>query len=565
MNSTTSLLSLVDLLQNQAQTLPEHIVYTFLEKADGIEKNISFRFLDERAQIIGSELQRIGAQGERVLLLFSANEDFVTAFFGCLYAGAVAVPLYPLTSDKHFERTIAVARDANAKFALTTADKVKEISNRLAADRIELDTNWLAPPATSQVPWQKPDLSPSDLAFLQYTSGSTGIPKGVMISHGNLLSNFQMIRTAMQATSADIMISWLPMFHDMGLIGAVLHSVYSGMRSIILPPATMIRPMRWLEVISKYKGTITVAPNFAYEYCNERITDQDLNKLDLSTLRVAFNGAEPIRASTIKTFQKKFAPCGLKSDVFLSCYGLAEATLIVTGRSMDKHTTFMDIDPDKLQEGSAFLSENPKRSQTIVSCGTSVGSQKIMICKSGNTEPLPPQIIGEILVTGPNVSKGYWQKEDLNKNVFVETSQGELYLRTGDLGYIDQENQLYVTGRLKDLIIIRGKNFAPQDIEDTVLESHELFHNKNCAAFSITRNNSEELIIIQEIAATADPTVVPEALSSIKEAVLDQYGIQPYDIRFVGPNSLLKTSSGKLRRRDICKDYLANNLRWINP
>lgn len=556
------------LLSARAEATPERVLYTFMERVDGPVTEVTYAGLDARARAIGRLLRERGAEGCPVLLLFPCNYDYIASFFGCLYAGAVPIPLYPFASSKHLENTIAIAGNAGARHALSARSKRLEAESLLRSAGRRLAVEWVdvEDAVESGLEACVPRLgSPRDTAFLQYTSGSTGMPKGVIVTHGNLLANFEMIRIAMNATPADVMVSWLPMYHDMGLIGAILHSLYVGMRSVLLPTSTVARPFRWLQIISRVGGTLTVAPNFAYELCVQRVTEEQVSLLALDRLRLALNGSEPIRPHTIKSFQEKFARAGFKKDVFFPCYGLAEASLIVTGRGSPGTVRFLALERSLLGEGVAKpLSEEESAGAgalTLVSSGVPAGDQRVSIHVPGSEEPCPAYVVGEILVSGEHIAAGYWSLAVETGKAFVSLPDGSRALRTGDLGFLDSDGELFVTGRIKDLIIVRGKNFAPQDIEQCVQRAHALLAGRGCAAFSVDRAEEEVLVIVVENLPFGDAEEVRAVVSSLSEAVAREFDLSVYEVRFLALGGLLKTSSGKVRRQDLRKAYLGGQLK----
>ena len=556
--------TLIEMLSSRAEAHPDRVVFTYLAglTGSGVER-ITYNELDTRARAIASRIQQLGGNAKPALLIFDCGLDLITSFFGCIYAGAIPVPLYPPFSRKQLERLFSIIQNSGATNVLVTTamfNFVKEINENFpeisSIQWIEVDSveNSMA------TEWEDPHTAKDSMALLQYTSGSTGSPKGVALSHANLLNNFRMISDAMSANETDIMVSWLPMYHDMGLIGAILHSVYSGMQTVLMPPSSVIRPLHWLAAISKYRGTVTVAPNFAYDLCVQKIKIEDIEKLDLSSLRVAFNGAEPIHSSTLMDFHERFRSANLRKDIFLPCYGLAEATLIVSGRDMSRPMKQKRVDLAALADHKVIETESSVASKVFVGCGQACSGVKLRIVDNETHKDCTPGNIGEIWVSGPSVALGYWNHPEATQENFVH-HLAELYLRTGDLGFLDDEGELFITGRIKDLIIIRGKNYAPQDLEFIAQSAHPLLQQRPSAAFAIDSDSgNESLILLQELKQSIPEKTQKAIATAISEAINREEGIQISEVLFILPNSLARTSSGKIRRNEMRRRYLENEL-----
>lgn len=561
--------TLVELLSHRANTQSDRKAYTFLQNNNLEAESLTYEALHLKAQAIAARLQSLDAAGERALLLYQPGLDFITAFFGCLYAGVVAVPAYPPRRNQSLSRLQAIAQDAQAKIVLTTENLLSHLQSSSSQEGLELaGLHWQATDGMSTdiaSEWQLPQLDSNTLAFLQYTSGSTGTPKGVMITHSNLLHNEQMIQTAFGHTDKTIVVGWLPVFHDMGLIGNVLQPLYLGVPCILMSPVDFLqKPIRWLQAISDYKATTSGGPNFAYDLCIRKVTPEQLQNLDLSSWEVAFTGAEPVRASTIEEFAATFAPCGFRKEAFYPCYGMAETTLIVTGGDKTALPITCDIEKAALEENCIVKARKPKADiQTIVGCGQSHQDQKVVIVDPQTLTVCPPEQVGEIWVTGPSVAQGYWNQEELTETTFraylSDTKEGP-FLRTGDLGFL-QNGELYITGRLKDVIIIRGQNHYPQDIELTVEKSHPSLRPSCGAAFAIDFKGSERLVIVQEVERSYLRKLnVQEVVGQIRQKVAAQHGLEVYATVLVKTGSIPKTSSGKIRRRACREAFLAGTL-----
>ncbi|HEY9694351.1 MAG TPA: fatty acyl-AMP ligase [Oculatellaceae cyanobacterium] len=563
----SSVTTLVKLLEYRAIHQPQQTAYTFL--ADGVSEDSSFTYgeLHQKAQAIASYLQSQKAFQERVLLLFPPGLEFAAAFFGCLYAGAVAVPAYPPRPNQSASRLQAIAADAKAKIALTTQAVLAHIQPQLelfsdlqtlqwqATDN--LDYNWAQD-------WQKVKISSDTLAFLQYTSGSTSTPKGVMITHGNLLHNLSLIYQAFQHSSDSRGVIWLPPYHDMGLIGGVLQPLYGGFPVVLMPPMIFLqKPFYWLQAISRYQATTSGGPNFAYDLCVRKITEEQRATLDLSSWEVAFNGAEPVRAETMEQFATLFAPCGFRREAFYPCYGMAETTLIIAGGDKTALPIVKTVEENALKQHQVIPNNNHIGSQDLVSCGQSLSSLQVVIANPETLTPCLPNEVGEIWVSGASVAQGYWNNPQATKDSFqayLADSQQGPFLRTGDLGFLDQD-ELFVTGRLKDLIIIRGRNYYPHDIELTVAQAHPSLRLGCGAAFTINREDGVRLVIVQEVERQYLRHLnVAEVVGKIRQAVLEQHELQIHTVALIKTATLPKTSSGKIQRYVCREQFLAQKL-----
>jgi acyl-CoA synthetase (AMP-forming)/AMP-acid ligase II/acyl carrier protein len=569
--------TLVELLCLRAQNQSDKQAYLFLKNGEIEESSLTYSQLDRKARIIAAKLQEISTVSERVLLLYPPGLDFIAAFFGCLYAGVVAVPTYPPRRNRSDPRIQAIVTDAQATIVLTTANIFSDITPRLAYAPELKKLHWLA---TDNLPndiadhWQMPKIQSETLAFLQYTSGSTGTPKGVMVSHSNLLHNLKALDLELEHTSNSVMVTWLPIFHDMGLIYGILQPLYKGFSCYIMAPIAFVqKPIRWLQAISYYQATHSAAPNFAYELCIRRTTPQQRTILNLSHWRVALNGAEPIRENTLKLFADTFKPYGFNPQAFCPGYGLAEATLKVTAVHHTDNAIFLPINTEVLVQQHHLVEISHKNMtnsnhvfQTFVGCGHSESDNQIVIVNPESLVQCTPTEVGEIWVSGPSVAQGYWNNPEATKQTFqaylANTGEGP-FLRTGDLGFL-KNGELFVTGRLKDLIIIRGRNYYPQDIEFTVEKSHSALVSGSSAAFSVEMKGEERLVIAQEVQRTALKNLnANEIVNVIREAVFEQYEIGVDIILLLKTGSIPKTSSGKIQRRACREQFLTNQLKLV--
>ncbi|WP_426135736.1 non-ribosomal peptide synthetase [Pseudomonas sp. PWP3-1b2] len=537
--------TLVQSLQRRASQTPDQVALRFL--AESVEHNVvlSYRDLDARARTIAAALQANAAPGDRAVLLFPSGPDYVAAFFGCLYAGVIAVPAYPPESTRrhHQERLLSILKDAEPRLLLTIAslgEGLSQIENAppvLSVDTLnpEIANNWIAPA-----------LNPDDIAFLQYTSGSTALPKGVQVSHGNLVANEVLIRRGfgIDLNPNDVIVSWLPLYHDMGLIGGLLQPIFSGVPCVLMSPAYFLgRPLRWLEAISEYGGTISGGPDFAYRLCSERVSESALERLDLSRWRVAYSGSEPIRLDTLERFAEKFAVCGFTSNNFFASYGLAEATLFVAGGTRGHGIPALRVDENALAANRA----EPGQGSAIMSCGTGQPEHAVLIADPLTLNELADNRVGELWASGPSIAHGYWRNPEATAKTFVQHA-GRTWLRTGDLGFI-REGEVYITGRLKDLLIVRGHNLYPQDIEQTIEREVDAVRKGRVAAFAVNHQGLEGIGIAAEISRSVQKLLPPDALiKAIRQAVAEAYQEAPSVVILLNPGALPKTSSGKLQR-----------------
>ncbi|HEX6900157.1 MAG TPA: AMP-binding protein, partial [Thermoanaerobaculia bacterium] len=534
--------TLAGMLRARAAERPDQVAFTFLADGEVEAERLTYAELDRRAAAIAAALRESVSPGERALLLYPSGLEFIAAFFGCLYAGVVAVPAYPpRPNDRSQSRLRAIARDAEPRVALTTCQILEGSRGSLAAVPELAAARWISTDAlegSAAASFPEPD--PQALAFLQYTSGSTADPKGVMVSHANLLHNERMIGAAFGMDEESVVVGWLPLYHDMGLIGNVLQPLHAGARCVLMSPVAFLqRPMRWLEAISRYRGTTSGGPNFAYELCLRKADPEVLAGLDLSTWRVAFNGAEPVRASTLERFAAAFAPSGFHREAFHPCYGLAEATLFVAG-------------------GEPGM--GPRLAGSRVSCGRPWMGQRLAIADPETGVELPPGAEGEVWIAGPSVARGYWKNDEATArdfNAFLETGEGP-FLRTGDLGVLDG-GELYVTGRIKDLIILRGRNLYPQDVELTAERSHPDLRPGNGAAFSVEIGGEERLVVVHEVERRRRGAF-EEVAESVRRAVAEEHEAQVHEVVLIRTAGLPKTSSGKVQRGLCRRLYLTDGL-----
>ena len=563
--------TLVELLQHRSRKQPQKIAYTFLR--DGVTKESSFTYqeLDRYAKAIALKLLSLTSPGERVLLLYPSGLEFIAAFFGCLYAGVIAVPTnLPRRTEKVMKLQQIVA-DAQINLVLTTTSCFNQKGSSLNQESGLTSLQWILTDSLSKDSvsgWKEQLINSDTLAFLQYTSGSTGKPKGVMLTHANLLHNQHSIKKAFGHTENTIFVGWLPLFHDMGLIGNVLQPLYLGIPCTLMSPVAFLQqPIRWLKAISDFKATTSGAPNFAYDLCIRKITSEQIQELDLSNWDTAFVGAEPIRSETLKQFASKFESCGFHWEAFYPCYGMAETTLFVTGGVKTQPPKIITLDSSVLEKNQVMvLTNRQEATRKIVSCGQSWLDMNVMIVNPDTLKQCSDKQVGEIWISGSSVAQGYWNREDDTQYAFcakLTNANEESFFRTGDLGFI-QNGELYVTGRLKDVIIIRGCNHYPQDIEFTVENTHPALKKGCGAAFSAEIKGEERLIIVYEVERIYLRKISEkEVIEHIRRNVVVQHALYVYEVILVIPGTIPKTSSGKVQRRNCREQFLTGNLRTV--
>jgi acyl-CoA synthetase (AMP-forming)/AMP-acid ligase II len=555
--------TLVEILQHRAQATPDAIAYGFLD-GKRAETRCSYGELHGRALAMAERIRAVAKEDERVLVCLLPGLDYITAFFGCLYAGAVAVPVYPPQYFKSFDRIRAVVADARPCAAITATDILEKLAAHVDGEPAFPRIDWIladqtgATPAGSLRPAAR---RPDAIAFLQYTSGSTAAPKGVMLSHGNLLANLQAIQGNFRSHAGSVGCIWLPPYHDMGLIGGILQPLFAGFPVYLMSPmAFVMRPCRWLEAITRFAATISGGPNFAFDLCVSRIKPEEMSRLELGSWEAAFCGAEPIRASTLDAFCRKFAPVGFRRQALHPCYGLAEASLMVTGSRHLAPPTTQALDADLLASNVARPTLD-RPSKTLVGCGHAIEGTEVLVVNPESRAACADGEIDEIWVRGPCVARGYYGRPEQS----AETFGGQLadgrgpYLRTGDLGYLDH-GELFVTGRIKDLIIVKGRNYYPQDIEHRIAASHPGLRSDGGVAFAIERADEECLVIVHEVEPKYPHDGLADAIPAIRRAVFEAFEIVPHDVVLVPRGSVARTSSGKLQRQLMKQRYLARNL-----
>ncbi|MBR8829018.1 MAG: fatty acyl-AMP ligase [Gomphosphaeria aponina SAG 52.96 = DSM 107014] len=564
--------SIVEVLRKRSLVAPKQVGYSFLENGETIGKSITYEELDGQARAIAAQLQAINATGKRALVVYPYNAglEFIAAFFGCLYAGVVAVTDNPPRHSKALSQLEGRVVSSGATVGLTTKKLLNTIKNNLLVQNPEVapELNKIAWIATDEVceseaaEWKEMQVKEDHLALLQYTSGSTGTPKGIMITHGNILHNNNLIYQCFGHSPESRGLIWLPLFHDMGLIGGVMQPLYGGFPVTLMSPIDLIQqPVRWLTAISRYQATTSGGANFAYDLLCYKITPEDLEGLDLSSWEVAFTGAEPVLAETIERFTRIFAPVGFRRETFYPCYGMAETTLFITGGEKTAALVVKYVEKTALEE-NRVVEVNPEEegASSIVGCGRSWLGDKIVIVNPDTLTQCLENQVGEIWVAGAGVGKGYWQQpEETQKtfNAYLAASGDGPFLRTGDLGFL-LDGELFITGRIKDLMILWGRNHYPQQIEVTVEKSHRALRPNSGAAFVIEVEKQEQLVIVQEVKRSyLRSLAVGEVVGAIRRAVVEQHLVEVFAVVLIKTGSISKTSSGKIQR-SLCREKFLN-------
>ncbi len=566
--------SFVDVLQYRAKHNGDSTAFTLIHNPDRDDYSITFSHIDRRARAIAVQLLNDHPEGSRIILSHTDNEEFIVSLFACFYAKMIAVPVARPYSDKDWEKIKNILKDCQARMIMIgTADKnifIEWIENNTAKGEMEIMLTDSVQYAGAEN-WVKPDVMRDEIALLQYTSGSTGNPKGVMITHGNLLHNELAIQEATQINEKSVSVCWLPLFHDMGLVGFLFQTFYSGSMCVLMPTASFIRqPFRWLNAISEYRACNSGGPNFAYELlCKRKLTEKQKKSLDLSCWTTAANGSEPVRAKTLEDFVAKFSPYGFSESTFINAYGSAECTLYIASGPFDEAPRIQHVNAEELQKGK--IKPDPESSEdslALVSCGQPIPGQLAEIIDPGNMLPCPDGQVGEIWLhgQGTSISPGYWGNLGATREVFQATLPGKkgFYFRTGDLG-AQHNDQLYVTGREKDLVIVNGMNHYPQDIEHSLDQIGMPLRAGSVAVFSTDTNAGEALVVVQEI---KNPNIgqekIDEAFSQIKHQVFKQHQLAVDGIALIAPKTIDKTSSGKIQRRLTRQKFLDKKLELVD-
>ncbi|WP_194813453.1 AMP-binding protein [Nocardia sp. XZ_19_385] len=570
-DSVVSASDWVDLLATRARRSGDQTAYTFLDENGHQSGSLTYRELDRRARAIAAVLAEQFHSGDRALLLYPAGLDYVAAFFGCLYAQVIAVPLYEPGRGRS-EQIEVIARDCAAAGVLTTreiATALPTFGDELSFARLpQVVTEEIAPAAESAA--EPSAIDPKTIAYLQYTSGSTATPKGVIIDHAMSVRQCLEMACSWQIDADSVVTSWLPHFHDFGQVTGVLMPVFSGGRAVLMAPATFVKnPVRWLDAITKYHGTHSGAPNFAFDLCVDRTTPEQRAALDLSSWHLLSNGAEPVRKTTLERFEIAFAPCGLRETALSPGYGLAEDTLKVTCSTGEQRYLAERFDVTGLARRKAVPTAEPDGID-LVGHGTTVLDTEMAIVEPESGRQVSEGEVGEIWVQGPCVSPGYWGRPEETERTFgarIAGADDTPWLRTGDLGFV-YAGELFLCGRLKNLMIVNGMNYYLEDIEATVVDSDDALRAGGVIAFAVTESGQEDLVLVAECRTDIDRELESLA-ASMHDAVAKRHGIAPATVVLVQPGAVPRTTSGKLRRQHCMTDFVAGRLpetqRWVRP
>lgn len=571
--------SLIDLLRARARQYGSKLAFRFLPDTPSDPVEITYEELDWQAARIAGRLQALCGTGERVLLIYPPGLDYVSAFFGCVYSGNLAVPVFPPRPYRPSPRLKAIVEDSRPAIVMSTSAIEAKASDQYGRVPELLELPWLVTDDLSDgdeggdADWTEPAPAQDRIAFLQYTSGSTAKPKGVMVSHQNLIHNSAAIQQAFATVPDDHGVFWLPLYHDMGLIGGMLQTVYAGASSTLMSPLAIVhRPLSWLEAISRTRATVSGGPDFAYDLCCRKIGPEAKSGLDLSSWRLAFSGAETVRADTIERFADAFGPQGFRREAFFPCYGLAEATLLVSGGKPDAAPVTARCQATALALNRVVETDRSDcDARVVVGCGGSVDGQRIAIVNPETHLECPVGRVGEVWVSGPSVAGGYFNAPGPSDATFRARLNGHgegPFLRTGDLGFL-RDGELFITGRLKDLIVICGRNYYPQDIEKSVQESHPRLRPNGGVAFSIEIDGREQLVVAHEVERSRGDLDADDIITAIRQAVTEEHDLEPYCVALLKPGSVLRTSSGKVRRCACREAFLSNRLQvlayWTTP
>lgn len=580
-----------EILRSRATTTPNEIAYIYLYDGENDEEAITYKQLDEAATAISIQLLASGNRGERALMLFPPGMEFIKALYGCFYAGVIAVPAYAPRKNRSLDRIKTLVEDSGSTIVVTIAE-IQVLFERSFSDLENLKTlNWIITDQEQKIPdeefiqgaspygKQGPSFEISnadlpgmnDIALLQYTSGSTGLPKGVMVTHRNIVRNLEFIRQSFSLTPKSVSVSWLPSFHDMGLIDGVIGAVYNGYPAVLMPPVAFIqKPVRWLKAISKYRGTHGGAPNFAYDLCVDNVSEEEREGLDLSCMQTMYCGAEPIRKETFERFIEIYKPYGISHESMYPCYGMAETTLIISGPEAERGAVYLSVSSTELELNriKTIPADSPD-SRFLVGVGHPWIDTKVKIVNPDLLVESGIDEIGEIWVSGSIVTAGYWNKPQVSEETFKAYIKGENennqqgWLRTGDLGFF-HDNELYITGRLKDMIILHGRNYYPHDIEFITEKSHPALRSGASAAFSIEVDSREKLVIVVEVERTCIRDFNKEAVAeTIRKNIADEFEQEVHAVAFIRTASIPKTSSGKIQRKACKQEFLNNSLDLI--
>ena len=535
--------TLAELIALRAERQGDDPAFRFFDGRGELAAELTYRGLWRKAAGVAAALREHAKPGDRALLVYPPGLDFLVGFLGCALARVVPAPLALPRRLAGRDASAAILADCRPALGLTVAEKLE------LGDRLPLAGPWIATDRLAESEDSPDPPAPEELALLQYTSGSTSAPKGVMVRHANLIANLGMIAKALGNGARSAYASWTPLFHDMGLILNALQALYVGAPCHLMAPGQFVqRPLTWLKLISRYRIDVAGCPNFGYDLCVDRFRPEAVEGLDLSSWRIAFNGAEPVRRETLERFAAAFAPYGFRREAFYPCYGMAEATLLISGPRPGEPVATRPADGDLTP---------------FVACGRALDGESLAIVDPETFERRPLGAVGEIWARGPHIARGYWRKPEATEATFrarIAGEEGE-WLRTGDLGFLDADGRLYPVGRIKDLIIIRGANHHPQDIERTVEECHPALSRHNGAAFAADFGEGEQLVIVQEVERAGRGSLDGEEIeNAIREAVTEAHEVAPRQVVLLRPGTLPKTTSGKIQRSLARRLFLEGRL-----
>lgn len=563
----------LDLLEWRSQHQGDHIAFTFLHSGEKEKQQLTYNQLYENARTVGSQLMCQMNPGDRALLFSSSGIEFINTLFGSLYAGIIAIPAFsPRGGNRSMDRLNAIVEDAEAKVALIDSKSLARVQSQFSENdslkSIHFITTESLHEPTGSVNGPASGITKDSTALIQYTSGSTSQPRGVILNHRCLLHNTNMIGQAFEGKEAQVNVGWLPLYHDMGLIGNVMTPLFNGVHSVLMPPeAFLLKPLRWLKAISDFKGRTSGGPNFAFELCIDRISDEAKRELDLSSWKVAVCGAEPIRPTTLARFSEAFSISRFNKRAFYPCYGLAEGTLLVTGGNIDEEPKEYSFSAAALRNNRVEPTDISEESQNLIGCGHSWNEQEVIIVNPSTGDLCKPNQVGEICVHGNSVAKGYWNLPQLTNELFEFTPNGcnKNYLKTGDLGFFF-EKHLFITGRLKGLIIVNGQNYYAEDIEATVEQAHEAICLQGAIALGIDQDQGEKVAVVAEVnrhflrqeeRKEIDLADTIKSLErEIRMKVAARHDLTLEALLLVRQMAIPKTSSGKIKRDVSMTTYL---------
>lgn len=565
----------VEVLQRRAQEDPNRLSHLLLGAKEEDNQSLTYSQLDSAVKKMAAYLQHVAEPGQRALLVYPTSLEFITAMYACLYAGIAPIPTNPPGANRSAQRLDAIARDARASLVLTTPEYQKAFAE--SADQFPdfAALKWATREsfrATEGMSWQERLVKPEDTAFIQYTSGSTNIPKGVIISFRNFSHNMHaMHATRFHEYSRDdsVILTWTPLFHDMGLLIGTFLTPMDRTPSILMTPIQfMTNPLLWLRGIQHYKATASGGPNFAYDLCVNKIPAEKCEGLDLSSWKIAYNSAEPVRAETMARFAEKFSPFGFNPRALTPCYGMAETTLVISHYNNEPKIITHRIRRDDFEQGKVVPSDStdPKEYVEAVSSGRPLVDYNVAIVNPHTRQRCEANEVGEIWVHGDSVGEGYWNRPEETAHTFgahIEGTNEGPFLRTGDLGFM-HEGHIYVTGRLKDLVIVRGRNYYPQDVELTVEKTHPILRQGGGAVFAIKASGTEQLVAVHEVQRReAEGVDWNEVLKQIRANIAREHGIRASAVVLIRKSTLPKTSSGKIMRTETRRKFLENELEIV--